>query len=120
MKFFTRKMVKPEDLNPRNSLFGGRVLQWIDEEAAIFASCQLKNNKNIVTKYISEINFINPAFQGDIIEIGLKVKKIGNTSIDLRCEVRDKTTKKKLVDVDKLVFVCVDEKGKPVKHGINK
>jgi len=55
MKYRTRKLVKPEDLNPRKTLFGGRVLQWIDEEAAIFAICQL-GSSNIVTKAMSEIN----------------------------------------------------------------
>jgi acyl-CoA hydrolase len=35
MRFHTRKWVKLEDLNPNNSLFGGRLLQWIDEEAAL-------------------------------------------------------------------------------------
>ena len=34
MKFHTRKWVKPEDLNPNGTLFGGRLLAWIDEEAA--------------------------------------------------------------------------------------
>jgi len=33
MQFYSRKWVKPEDLNPRGSLFGGRLLSWIDEEA---------------------------------------------------------------------------------------
>jgi acyl-CoA hydrolase len=39
-----------------------------DEEAAIYAMCQLKT-KNIVTKLISEINFMSPGYQGDVIEI---------------------------------------------------
>jgi len=38
MKFYSRKWIKPEDLNPNGSLFGGRLLSWIDEEAAIFAT----------------------------------------------------------------------------------
>ena len=58
MRFHTRKWVKPEDLNPNNTLFGGRLLQWIDEEAALYAMIQLDNRK-IVTKYISEIDFIS-------------------------------------------------------------
>ena len=36
MKYHTRKWVKPEDLNPNHTLFGGRLLEWIDEEAEIF------------------------------------------------------------------------------------
>jgi acyl-CoA hydrolase len=38
MKFHTRKWVKPEDLNPNGSLFGGKLLAWIDEEAALYGS----------------------------------------------------------------------------------
>ena len=41
MKYRTRKLIKPEDLNSRETLFGGQLLKWIDEEAAIFAMCQL-------------------------------------------------------------------------------
>ncbi len=33
MKFRTRKLIKPEDLNARGTLFGGQMLKWIDEEA---------------------------------------------------------------------------------------
>ena len=60
MNYHTRKWVKPEDLNPNQSLFGGRLLQWIDEEAALYAVIQLENKK-IVTKFISEINFVSSA-----------------------------------------------------------
>src|SRR4028119_785976 len=91
MNFHTRKWVKPEDLNPNQSLFGGRLLQWIDEEAVIYAIVQL-NNSRVVTKYISEINFISAPKQGDIIEIGVIATHFGNTSITLRCEVRDMMT----------------------------
>ena len=49
MNFHTRKWIKPEDLNPNGSLFGGSLLKWIDEEAAIYAICQLENS-NVVTK----------------------------------------------------------------------
>lgn len=51
MNFHTRKWVKPEDLNPNQSLFGGRLLQWIDEEGVIYAIVQL-GNLYLVTKFI--------------------------------------------------------------------
>ena len=77
MRFHTRKWVKPEDLNPNGTLFGGRLLAWIDEEAALYAVIQLENNK-VVTKYMSEINFMSSAKTGDIIEIGIEVVKFKN------------------------------------------
>ena len=60
MKFNTRKWVKPEDLNPNGTLFGGRLLAWIDEEAALYTVIQLENPK-IVTKFMTEINFMASA-----------------------------------------------------------
>jgi acyl-CoA thioesterase YciA len=116
MKFFTRKIVIPSDLNANNTLFGGKVLSWVDSESAIFAACQLET-RNIVTKYISEVNFVSPATQGDIVEIGVAVVKFGTTSITLCCEVRNKATKKTIVAIDSLVFVAVDANGKPTPHG---
>ena len=56
MRFLSRRLVLPNDLNYANSLFGGRALAWIDEEAAIFAICQLETNC-LVTKHIGAINF---------------------------------------------------------------
>lgn len=104
------------DLNPRGTLFGGRVLKWIDEEAAIFATCQM-GTSNIVTKLISEINFISPAHMGDVIEIGMQRIEFGRTSMTFKCGVRNKETGNIIVSIDKLVFVCVDENGQPMPHG---
>lgn len=116
MNFHTRKWIKPEDLNPNGSLFGGRLLSWIDEEAVIYAIVQL-SNPHVVTKYISEINFVSSAKQGDIIEMGITATHFGKTSITMRCEVRNKITRKTILSIDKLVFVNLDEDGNPVPHG---
>ena len=75
MRFHTRKWVKPEDLNPNGTLFGGRLLEWIDEEAALYSIIQLENQKT-VTKFISEIDFQSSAVQGDIIEINQNKAKL--------------------------------------------
>ncbi|TSJ42933.1 acyl-CoA thioesterase [Mucilaginibacter corticis] len=116
MNFYTRKWVKPEDLNAHGTLFGGRLLAWIDEEAAIYAIIQL-GTLSCVTKYMSEINFVSSARQGDIIELGIKAVVFGHTSLTLTCEVRNKITQKTILTIDKIVFVSVDDSGKPVKHG---
>jgi acyl-CoA thioesterase YciA len=119
MKYRTRKLVKPEDLNTRKTLFGGRILQWIDEEAAIFAMCQL-GSPSIVTKAMSEINFVSTAVLGDIVEFGMELIKVGTTSITLACDVRNKITKQSIVRIDKIVFVLLDENGIPKPHGKKK
>lgn len=116
MNFHTRKWVKPEDLNPNRSLFGGRLLQWIDEEAVIYAIVQL-DNPRVVTKFVSEINFINAPKEGDIIEIGIVATQFGRTSITMRCEVRNMLTRKSILTIEKLVFVNLDATGQPAPHG---
>ena len=116
MNYHTRKWIKPEDLNANHTLFGGKLLQWIDEEAALYSIIQLENPKT-VTKYISEINFVNSARQGDIIEIGIEVVNFGRTSITLSCEVRNKLTHQTIITIDKIVFVSLDENGNPQPHG---
>jgi|SRR5690554_5123928 len=119
MRFHTRKWVKPEDLNPNGTLFGGRLLEWIDEEAALYSIIQLENNKT-VTKFISEIDFQSSAKQGDIIEIGMEVIKFGHASLTLECEVRNKMTHKVIITVDRIVMVSLDENGKAKPHGKTK
>ena len=116
MRFHTRKWVKPEDLNPNGTLFGGRLLEWIDEEAALYAIIQLENSK-IVTRYISEIDFKSSARKGDVIEIGIEVVKFGQASLTLACEVRNKMTRETIIAISNIVLVNLDESGKPKAHG---
>jgi len=116
MNFHTRKWIKPEDLNPNGTLFGGRLLEWIDEEAALYAIIQLENPRT-VTKFMSEINFRSSANKGDIIEIGLEVVKFGTASLTLACEVRNKMTREVIITIDAIVMVSLGNNGKPKPHG---
>ncbi|MFN8325187.1 acyl-CoA thioesterase [Flavobacterium sp.] len=116
MRFHTRKWVKPEDLNPNHTLFGGRLLEWIDEELALYSIVQLENPR-IVTKHMSEINFRSSAKQGDIIEIGIDVVRFGTTSIVLSCQVRNMMTRDIIITIDTITMVSLGENGKPLPHG---
>ena len=116
MIFRTRKVVKGGDLNGTTNLFGGVALAWIDEEAAIFAMCQLDTNK-IVTKAMSAIDFKAPAAFGEIVEIGCQVVKFGRTSITVECVMRNKSTGQDIIKIDAITFVSIDADGRPVPHG---
>ncbi|MFN2127518.1 MAG: acyl-CoA thioesterase [Anaerolineales bacterium] len=119
MEFFSSKIVKPPDLNPGGTLFGGTLLGWIDEDAAIFVIGQI-GSKSIVTKYISEIDFISSAKNGDILEIGFELVRFGRTSITIKCMVRNKLSKRVIISIEKLVYVHVDANGRPYPHGITR
>ena len=116
MRFHTRKWVKPEDLNANGTLFGGKMLAWIDEKAALYSIVQLENSR-VVTKYMSEINFMNSAKQGDIVEIGIDVVKFGKTSLVLKSEVRNMMTRETIISIDNITMVNLGEDGKPKPHG---
>ncbi|WP_444932262.1 acyl-CoA thioesterase [Microbulbifer sp. SSSA002] len=115
MKYYSRYCVKPGDLNPAQRLFGGQLLSWIDEEAAIFAGCQMETPM-LVTKLMSEINFVSSACCGDVLEFGFEVVGIGQTSLTVRCEVRNKQSQQLIAQVDQIVFVALDANGKPIPH----
>lgn len=124
-----RRIVMYEDLNAAGTIFGGKLVAWIDEGTAIYASCQM-NARRIVTVKISELIFNQPAKLGNVLEIWCKVLKRGRTSITIQSIVTrrsfaDDTSLPKAVINDytlkpeaeicrcELVFVCVDEKGRP-------
>jgi acyl-CoA thioesterase YciA len=116
MRFHTRKWVKPEDLNPNGTLFGGKLLAWIDEELALYSIIQLENTK-VVTKHMSEINFRSSAKQGDVIEIGIDVVQFGITSLTLKCEVRNMMTRETIITIDRATMVNLGPDSIPKAHG---
>ncbi|QDJ96551.1 acyl-CoA thioesterase [Xanthomonas phage Xoo-sp13] len=116
MIYRSRKMVKGADLNGAGSLFGGVALAWIDEEAAIYALCQLATH-NVVTKAMSSIDFKSPAKIGDIVEIGCETVRFGRTSITVKCSMRNKTTQQDIITVEEIVFVNMID-GIPSPHGV--
>ena len=117
MKYYSRKLIRPSDLNANDTLFGGSLLKWIDEEAGIYAMSKL-NSRKVVTKYMSEIDFVSSASQADVIEIGLEFVSIGMSSITFRCEVRNRFKNKTIIRIEKIVFVNVDENERPIPHGV--
>ena len=116
MKFLTRKLVTPADLNPRGTLHGGQLLKWIDEEGGIHAALELKTGW-IVTKFISEIDFKFPVLEGDVVEIGMQTLSIGKTSVTIACDVRSLQADRIVCSIDKMVYIRVNKYGLPKPHG---
>ena len=107
-----RKWGKPEDLNQHGALFGGRLLQWVDEEAAIIAVAQL-GTTDVVTRHMSEIDFVSRAERGDLLELDYRVHGFGRTSITLGCRVENAVTGQEVLTLERIVFVAVDDEGRP-------
>ncbi|WP_053387538.1 acyl-CoA thioesterase [Leucobacter japonicus] len=115
-RHIVRKWVKPEDLNQHGALFGGRLLQWVDEEAAIVAVTQL-GTIDVVTRHMSAIDFSARADRGDLLELEYRIEAFGRTSITLSCRVENAVTGAEILTLERIVFVAVDADGAPVVHG---
>ena len=115
MKYFSRHIIIPIHLNSTQSLCCGQLLSWVNEEATIFASCQMRSQFHIA-KVISEINFMAPAQTGDIIEFGFELVSLGQSSVTVRCKIRNKINHAPIAFIDKMVFVNVNENGLPFPH----
>jgi acyl-CoA hydrolase len=116
----TSHLVMSADLNAANLLFGGKLILWVDEAAAMFIMKKLKT-PYIVTKKITELIFDNPTHLGDIIDILFRTSKVGRTSFTAQCFVVKRNTEAtgeffKVLECE-VVFVRVDEMGRPKEHG---
>lgn len=115
-----RRLVMPGDLNPANRLFGGKLLQWLDEAAALYVMCQLRSS-SIVTVKISEVVFTEPVAAGDFLEFKARTSKIGRSSIEVGIDVQRKPVEspdnRKTVLTCAMTFVQIDpQTQKPTPH----
>ena len=116
----TKRLIMHEDLNAGDRLFGGRLMQWLDEGSAMYAM-ELMGTRTIATKKFSEVEFNEPAHLGDMLEFLCRLKTIGTTSLTLETLVLAKeieaTDVKRLIARCDVVFVAVNRNtGKPVAH----
>jgi len=119
-----RHLVMPKDLNPANRLFGGQMMAWIDEAAAMYAMCQAKT-KYVVTAKVSEVDFNEPVEQGDFLSFEAETTRIGKSSFVVCITVYKKDYKQwemgSYIQVARcnLTFVTINpETGKPIPHGM--
>lgn len=117
LRYQTRRLVLPKDLNSGGNLFGGRLLEWIDEECGIFAMLAMKSAR-VATKLISQIDFRSPATLGDVVDIGIAVTRYGTTSLTLRVEAYNRSSHQVILTIDQFVMVCLDPDGRPRAHGV--
>lgn len=110
----TTEQVLPNDTNPIGTLFGGRLLQWIDITAGIAAHRHC--NKVCVTASVNNVSFAIPVKLGDIVTLEAKVSRAFNTSIEVHVDVWVSNwtgDHKRKCNTAILTFVAVDQMGTP-------
>ncbi|MEK4231178.1 acyl-CoA thioesterase [Solibacillus sp. FSL H8-0538] len=108
------RLVLPPDTNHHNTIFGGKVLAYIDEIAAIAAMKHAQSE--VVTASIDSVDFVSPAHAGDVLEFEALVTSTGRTSMEVYVHVLSrnlKTGEKRLTTESFVTMVAVNDEGKP-------
>ncbi len=77
-------MVRPNHMNAAGRLFGGMLMQWLDEVAGLVAKRHTRSN--IITASVDNLHFIHGAYQGEMVVIIGRVTYVGNTSLEVRVD----------------------------------
>lgn len=108
--------VFPNDLNPHGTLFGGRLMQVVDNLAAIVA--KRHSGRVCVTLGIDSVRFLNPAHRGDILVCKASVNRAWRTSMEIGVKViaEDfRTLEQKDILSAYFTFVAMDDEQKPIE-----
>lgn len=108
-------MCLTKNLGVNGNLFGGDMLAFIDEAAAIYCT-QYCKTEAMVTLKMKEVIFKKPVKEGDAIRIYAEMMHVGTTSASVKIEVRVQsafTSEEEVVCTTEVIFVRVDKRGRP-------
>ena len=107
--------VFPNDTNHHGTMFGGRVLQLMDQTGAIAAARFA--HTTVVTAAMEAVSFQQPIRAGEIIETVARVVYTGRTSMIVRVDVfadHQLSGERKHATTGYLTMVALDAVGKPM------
>ncbi len=107
-------IVQPPDINSVGTIFGGKVMAWIDLAAA---ACSNRHTRRVcVTASMDALHFLAPMRLGDLANLKAQVNYTHNTSLEIGVRVEAEnplTGERKHAASAYLTFVALDETGKP-------
>jgi acyl-CoA thioesterase YciA len=110
-----RVVMMPKDTNAHGTIFGGVILSYIDQAAAVEA--KRHGATFVVTVAMREVVFHEPVYVGDLVSFYTELVKIGKTSITIGVEVfsqrGDTPARSVLVTRAEVTFVNLDENRRP-------
>ncbi len=109
----TEKLVLPPDTNVFNSLYGGRLMEWIDNIASIvaFKHCRQRT----VTGSIDSIFFLAPIHIGYIVKLDARINYVTKTTMEIEVDVLSQdpnTGKSRFATKAYLTYVGIDQDGR--------
>jgi acyl-CoA thioesterase YciA len=106
-------VMMPRDTNPQGTIFGGVLLSYIDQAAALGALHEIQQRGGqapmIVTVAMNKIEFQQPVFVGDVLSFYSEFVRIGRTSITVKVvvEAERKQTVLRVTEAE-VVYVVID------------
>lgn len=106
-------MIRPTHLNSAGRLFGGILMQWIDEAAGLVALRH--SRRNVTTASVDNLQFLKGAYQGDTVIISAKLVYVGRTSMEVEVKTykEDINRKSELINKAHFTMVALDENDSP-------
>jgi acyl-CoA hydrolase len=108
------RLMMPSDANIRGNVFGGSIMKYMDEVAAITAFKHAR--KNVVTASIDRMNFYAPVYIGNLLILKASVNYVGHTSMEVGVRIEAEDLPKGMVTHTGscyLTYVALDEQGNP-------
>lgn len=109
----TVHMVRPNHLNASGRLFGGVLMQWIDEVAGLVAKRHARTN--VTTASVDNLKFLHGAYQRDVIVIIGKATYVGRTSMEVKVDtyIEANDGSRTLINRAYFTMVGLDENDRP-------
>lgn len=104
----------PSDANPYGNVHGGEVMKLIDACAGAAATRHARSR--VVTAFVDELSFLAPVYVGDLVTAKASVNHVARSSMEVGVRVESEnllTGNVVHVSSAHLVFVSIDDKGKP-------
>ena len=111
----TIHIVRPNHLNGAGRLFGGILMQWIDEVAGIVA--KRHSMCNVTTASVDNLTFLHGAYQNDMVVIKGKMTWVGSTSMEVCVDtyVESPGGERHRINNAHFMMVALDDHDKPVQ-----
>jgi acyl-CoA hydrolase len=108
------EIILPADTNYHHTVFGGRVMQYIDKVATI--ASMRHSRRGVVTASSDSLDFFAPVKLGEAIQLEAFVTWTHRSSMEVYVKVESEnllTGEKKTTATSYLTFVALDETGQP-------
>ena len=111
-----RVPARPRDANMGGTIFGGWIMSHVDIAGSVPALARARGA--VVTRAVDSFEFKKPVYVGDLVSCYADVAATGKSSVTVRVEVYAERMRKGVTDCVKvteatLVYVAIDEQGKP-------